>query len=137
LQIRDACGTGPDPASYDQSTREEPSMTQPRSRPPKVGQYELLLDFECAPASVRVIELRANTELVEHHVHRKTAQIYVALRGQAVVDIDGQQVLIEPYRAVHVPAGAVHGVHAASREAVVMNISVPPLAVDDQVATER
>ena len=103
------------------------------SRPPQVGIYEILQDFECPAASVRVFRVHSGEAVLEH-VHRRSMQIYVALEGEALVDCDGVETRIHPYETVTVWPGTIHGVHAATGTAVVMNISVPPLGNDDQVA---
>lgn len=108
-------------------------MATSAPRPALVGNYDLLEDFECSRASVRVLRLRGESERVEPHAHRQTSQIYVALQGRALVEIDGVPTPLEPYKAVLVPAFAEHCAMAAGIEdAIVMNISVPPLSAADQ-----
>jgi mannose-6-phosphate isomerase-like protein (cupin superfamily) len=103
-------------------------------RPPLVGHYELLQDYEVATASVRVFRLgAAASEAVESHVHRRSMQIYVALEGSAIIAKDGVDTLIEPYEALAVWAGSTHGARPVGESVVLMNISIPPLAADDQV----
>lgn len=105
-------------------------MTLPR--PARVGDYELLQDFEAdGVGSVRVFRLRPDVE-VGAHVHQQSAQIYVALEGRTVIERDGVAVPLEHYQAALVPAGTVHRAYCAGNGSVVMNISVPPLQVDDQ-----
>lgn len=101
-------------------------------RPVPVGNYSLLEDFECPSASVRVIRMTAGEERVEPHVHRRSMQLYVVLSGQAVVESDNVERVLEPYRPFAVWPGSPHGVRPTTDEAVVMNISIPPLGVDDQ-----
>ncbi|MFN0093242.1 MAG: cupin domain-containing protein [Dehalococcoidia bacterium] len=103
------------------------------ARPTLAGDYTLLQDFVCKEASVRVISLETATEQVDAHTHEHSAQIYIALEGEVLVDCDGHQEILEPYRLFYVPRGATHGVRAAYGPAVVANISVPPLQPDDQV----
>ncbi|MCC6382744.1 MAG: cupin domain-containing protein [Dehalococcoidia bacterium] len=102
-------------------------------RPPRVGRYTVLTDFQASGASVRVFELGQATGAVEAHVHQRSAQIYVALEGQVVIVREGHETTITPYEALEVPAGQVHAARAAGGRAVVMNVSVPPLAADDQM----
>lgn len=106
-------------------------MTLPRPEP--VGQYEILQDFEATDqASVRVFRLTNEAE-VEAHVHHMTTQIYVAIQSRVIVERDGIAAPLDPYQAVMVPPGTVHRAYPAGAEAVLMNISVPPLKADDQV----
>jgi mannose-6-phosphate isomerase-like protein (cupin superfamily) len=103
-------------------------------RPIPVGIYQLLQDFECPAASVRVFRLEGERDAVGSHVHRRSAQVYVALRGTVMVDVDGVETVLAPYQALAVWPGEGHSASAVGGEAVLMNISVPPLRADDQVA---
>lgn len=107
-------------------------MTSPRPTP--VGLYHILQDFECPAASVRVFRMASTGDSVAGHVHRRSMQIYVALEGSVVVDVDGVETLLEPYGALPVWPGSVHSATPVGADAVLMNISIPPLAADDQVA---
>lgn len=103
----------------------------PDARPKPVGHYEVMEDFVTPQASIRIIRMRGEGMEVETHVHHRTTQIYVALEGRVGVVRDGIEVVLEPYAAMTVPVGREHGARPIDGEAIVMNISVPPLAVDD------
>lgn len=107
-------------------------MTHPRPQP--VGTYHILQDYECPTASVRVFRMIAPGDTIGGHAHRRSMQIYVAIEGAAVIDVDGVKTVLEPYQALSVWAGAVHSATPVGHEAVLMNISIPPLAADDQAA---
>ena len=107
-------------------------MTTPR--PPLVGAYQLLQDFDAVPASVRVFRLSSSAEAIQRHLHHHSTQIYVALEGRAAIDRDGAVTEIAPYEAIVVTPGTLHGALPVDGPAIVMNISVPPLAADDQFA---
>lgn len=113
--------------------QETTHMTSPRPAP--VGLYQILQDFECPTASVRVFRMASTGDSVAGHVHRRSMQIYVVLEGSVVVDVDGAETLLEPYGAMAVWPGSRHSATPAGADAVLMNISLPPLAADDQVAT--
>lgn len=106
-------------------------MTEPRPAP--VGRYEVLQDFNCPAASVRVLRLARAAEHIDQHVHRRSMQIYLGVEGQARIVVDGVEHLIGPYEALPVWPGSEHGATAGSREATLVNISIPPLAADDQM----
>ncbi|MCC7088171.1 MAG: hypothetical protein M9925_00060 [Chloroflexi bacterium] len=108
-------------------------MTSPRPAP--VGLYQILQDFECPTASVRVFRMASTGDSVAGHVHRRSMQIYVALEGSVVIDVDGVETLLEPYGTMAVWAGSQHSATPVGADAVLMNISIPPLAADDQLAT--
>ncbi len=101
---------------------------------PQVGRYQVLEEHDSRGASVRVIRIHASTEAVEPHVHIFSTQTYVALEGRVAITCDGVETVIAPYEAVLVPPGVTHGARAMDAVAVVMNISVPPLGADDQIA---
>jgi mannose-6-phosphate isomerase-like protein (cupin superfamily) len=107
-------------------------MTNPRPAP--VGLYHILQDFECPTASVRVFRMASTGDAVAGHVHRRSMQIYVALEGSVLVDVDGVETVLEPYGALPVWPGSKHSATPVGADAVLMNISIPPLAADDQVA---
>lgn len=101
-------------------------------RPLPVGLYELLADFDSAKVSVRVFRLKAGSEHVDLHRHRVSTQVYVPLEGRVAIIRDGVEEILEPYQALEVAPQVVHGARAVDPHAVVMNISAPPLAADDQ-----
>lgn len=106
---------------------------QPSGRPQPVGAYDLLQDFACDEASVRVIELNTMATRVMPHKHEHCAQIYVALEGSTVVSVDGVETILHPYETRRVPAHSAHSAWpAGDAPSVIMNISVPPLRADDQ-----
>lgn len=102
-------------------------------RPVLVGNYELLQDFECRVAGVRILRL-SDASGIDPHRHRRTRQIYVALEGTSFIDIDGVETELVPYAALEVAPEHEHSARPATTTSVVMNISVPPLTFDDQVA---
>lgn len=104
----------------------------PESRPKPVGSYQVLQDFVSPQASVRVIRMRGEANSIETHVHAKSAQIYVAIDGRIGIYRDGVEEVLEPYAALVVPAGRVHGARPLDGAAILINISVPPLAANDQ-----
>ncbi len=105
-------------------------MTGPRPIP--VGVYELLADHDSRRVSVRVLRLSRGSEFVDRHMHRHSTQVYVALEGRAGILRDGVETLLSPYDALEVVPGVIHAARAIDGTAVVMNISTPPLAPDDQ-----
>ena len=106
-------------------------------RPPRVGAYRLMRDFDSRSASVRIIHMDSDVEAVQPHVHQRSTQIYIPLVGRVRVHLDGVETVVEQYHCFLVPIGSAHGVRPADadEDVLVMNISVPPLAADDQVGT--
>jgi quercetin dioxygenase-like cupin family protein len=99
-----------------------------------VGNYELVQDFDSPEASIRVFRVWAGGNSVQPHVHQHSTQYYVALEGRVTIERDGVETVLEPYEVLPVHRGVLHGAKATGAEAVVLNISVPPLRADDQVA---
>jgi mannose-6-phosphate isomerase-like protein (cupin superfamily) len=107
-------------------------------RPIPAGAYDLLQDFQCSKASVRILRIPAQSKSVRKHVHARSAQIYVALEGRVLVELDGDWYPLDPYEALYVPIGSEHAASPAGEEpVVVMNISVPPLGPRDQKLLSR
>jgi len=102
---------------------------------PQVGRYEVLEEHDSRGASIRVIRMHRTNEQVEAHRHVHSSQTYVALEGRVAIIRDGVETVLVPYQAALVAAGVTHGARPVDDFAVVMNISVPPLAADDQLAT--
>jgi mannose-6-phosphate isomerase-like protein (cupin superfamily) len=105
-------------------------------RPAPVGQYHLLQDFQCPTSSIRVIKMTSESEAVGGHVHHRSMQIYVALEGAIRIDVDGLETDLEPYGALTVWPGSRHMAWPRDGAAILMNISIPPLAADDQHPTD-
>lgn len=104
------------------------------TRPPIVGLYQLLQDFSSSEASIRVVRVAAGGHSVEPHVHQLSKQFYVALEGAVIIEVDGVETELTPFQVIPVPRGSMHAARSAGEEAVLLNISVPPLQPDDQVA---
>lgn len=107
-------------------------MATKPGRPTPVGDYEVLKDHEWPTASVRILRL-GHGGPIEAHVHLRSMQIYVALEGRSVVTIDGTRHVLDRHDAIPVWSRGVHSASAESETSVLMNISIPPLAEDDQI----
>ena len=106
-------------------------------RPIPVGVYEILQDFACPAASVRVFRLGGEGDAVGGHIHRRSMQIYVAIEGSVVVEIEDVERVLQPYDAVPVWPGMKHRASPVAVDAVLMNISIPPLGADDQLPLDE
>jgi mannose-6-phosphate isomerase-like protein (cupin superfamily) len=104
-------------------------------RPPLVGEYDLVTDYESDEMTVRIFRMTTGTERIEPHVHQRSAQVYVPLVGQVTVSVDGVETIVNPYHVLRVAAGRAHSARPTAGTVIVMNISVPPLRADDQVPT--
>ena len=104
---------------------------------PTVGEYQILQDFESPSASVRIFAMPLGAGAVGSHVHRRSMQIYVALQGAVAVEVDGAERTLLPYEAMAVWPGGTHRASPVDGDVVLMNISIPPLAADDQLAVAR
>jgi len=102
------------------------------TRPARVGSYEVLEDFTSRAASVRLLRL-GESDAVEPHLHRRSTQIYVSLSGVSVITLDGRDELLPPYAMVEVPPETAHSARCDEGRSMLLNISVPPLAADDQL----
>jgi mannose-6-phosphate isomerase-like protein (cupin superfamily) len=101
-------------------------------RPQPVGNYEVLKDWEDARTSIRVIAMEGEPERIARHVHQRSEQVYLVLEGEVEIQ-KGESVLqLGPYDVAVIPIGVPHGARPVGSRAVIANISVPPLAADDQ-----
>lgn len=107
-------------------------MTAPRPAP--VGEYIPITDFESRGLSVRVFRLKYGVEHIDPHRHRRSTQVYVALEGRTSILRDGVETILQPFEALEVSPGVVHAARAVDAQVTLMNISVPPLAADDQLS---
>ena len=108
-------------------------MTQ--SRPAPMGNYELLQDFEGRAASVRVLRLASQGEVMPH-LHHRSLQLYVALDGVSVISVDGVERELQPYEVTEIAPGTPHAARPAATTSILLNVSVPPLAADDQLPAQ-
>jgi hypothetical protein len=106
-------------------------------RPVPVGVYEILQDFSCPSAGVRVFRLNDEGDAVGGNLHRRSMQIYVALEGSVVVEVEGVERTLTPYDALPVWPGMKHRASPVAGNAVLMNISIPPLGADDQLPLDE
>ena len=97
-----------------------------------MGNYEILQDFEIDEASLLIVRVGANLQ-IDPHLHRRTTQIYVALEGELLVELGDTSQRLQPFETVRVPPHVVHRATPGGEGAVLMNISIPPLAVGDQL----
>ncbi|MBI4300274.1 MAG: cupin domain-containing protein [Chloroflexi bacterium] len=95
-----------------------------------IGNYEILSHAETPECSVRLIKVTSERH-VQKHYHQDSAQVYVALDGEAVVVVDEDTRILRPYQSIGIPRNACHGVTSHST-ALVLSISIPPLRHNDQ-----
>lgn len=105
-------------------------------RPATVGRYEVLQDFVCPEASVRVLRLEGPAESIDQHLHHKSMQLYLSLDGRVVITVDGEQKTLAPYEVLGIWPGTAHGAAPADDVATLVNISIPPLSAEDQLPVE-
>jgi len=102
-------------------------------RPIPVGKYEILQDYETKAASVRVFRMEGSVERIEQHVHHHSTQIYMVIAGEARITVDGVDHTLLPFETLAVYPGTAHGAAPVGPQAILANISIPPLAADDQL----
>jgi mannose-6-phosphate isomerase-like protein (cupin superfamily) len=107
------------------------------TRPQRVGQYDLLQDFENGNLSIRVIRMVQASAAVTRHVHHRSDQVYVALQGEVTIMRGDERIDLAPFEVAAIPRGVAHGAWPRGVDAIVMNISTPALAADDQLPDIR
>jgi mannose-6-phosphate isomerase-like protein (cupin superfamily) len=106
---------------------------QPRIMP--VGRYGLLQDAETPSATIRILRIDEGDASVGRHTHQLCDQTYVVLQGLAVITRGDQEIEAGPFDVIHVAAGTPHEARPSGGPAIIMNISIPPLAPGDQLPT--
>lgn len=111
-------------------------MSQPLpDSPEQVGSYRVLQEFRSREASVRIIEMNYPDAVIAPHVHLRSNQSYLAISGSIIVTVSGIEHTIGPYEIVNLPIGEIHSARPVDGTAILANISVPPIAPDDQRPT--
>jgi mannose-6-phosphate isomerase-like protein (cupin superfamily) len=78
------------------------------------------------PASVHLVEIKAEAE---RHYHQRTTEIYVILKGEGFLELDGDRVAVRPLTAVMILPGCRHRAVGPLR---LLNIPVPPFDAHDE-----
>lgn len=77
----------------------------PQKANPPWGQWEVLLSEEGYKVK-RIIVLPGHRLSYQKHFHR--SEHWVAVQGQGVITLDGQEIILDPGKAVDIPAEAAH-----------------------------
>ncbi len=83
-------------------------------------------DVPDAPASVHLVEIKADAET--HH-HQRTTEIYVVLEGEGHIELDGERVAVGPLTAVMIRPGCRH---RALGRLKILNIPIPRFDATDE-----
>ncbi len=62
----------------------------------------------------------------EAHVHQVAENIYYILQGKGIVELDGEQHLVEPHMVIHIPPGVRHGIFNTGLEDLVFIVVASP-----------
>ena len=72
---------------------------------------------------------------VSRHMHREREELYLVLDGRAMIDVDGEQLMVAEREAVAVPARAWHRVaNAGVGPLTFYVVAAPPAEGDAEVA---
>ena len=77
-------------------------------------------------ASVHLVEIAEQTQ---PHFHKRMTEIYVVLKGEGAVELDGQRVPVRPMTAVMIRPGCRH---RAIGRLTILNCVVPPFDPEDE-----
>ncbi|MBN2309979.1 MAG: cupin domain-containing protein [Candidatus Hydrogenedentes bacterium] len=67
------------------------------------------------------------------HYHQRLTEYYIVLDGTGVVELDGEEVLVEPGDVIYIPPGTRHALHGRFE---IINVVVPPFDAADEFVTE-
>ena len=62
----------------------------------------------------------------EAHVHQVAENIYYILQGRGIVELDGEQHLVEPHMVIHIPPGVRHGIFNTGLEDLIFIVVASP-----------
>lgn len=79
-----------------------------------------------SPASVHLVEIRADAEA---HYHRTLTETYYILDGEGQVELDGDRVAVKPGMAVRIKPGCRH---RAVGRLTILNLCVPVFDPEDE-----
>ena len=69
------------------------------------------------------------------HMHREQEEVYLVLDGTAMIDVDGEQLMVREREALAVPSGAWHRVsNVGSGPLTFYVVAAPPTEGDAEVA---
>jgi mannose-6-phosphate isomerase-like protein (cupin superfamily) len=68
------------------------------------------------------------------HLHRKSQQFFFVLEGQATLEIDGREVVLNAREGARVPPGAAHRMQNRSRRALEFTVTSEPPSHGDREA---
>lgn len=93
--------------------------------------YRILQAADGGPASVHIVDIRADSE---RHYHRTFTEIYTCLEGKGVLELDGSIVSLTPGTVVMIPPGVRHRAYPASADETlrILNTAVPPFDATDE-----
>ena len=79
-----------------------------------------------SPASVHVVDIRADAET---HYHKAHTEIYTILEGTGFVEVDGDRVPVQPLTSVMILPGCRHCAVGRLR---LLNVVIPPFDPADE-----
>ena len=93
--------------------------------------YRVLQASDGGPASIHVVDIRADSE---RHYHRTFTEIYTCLEGEGSLELDGSVVTLRPGTVVVIPPGVRHRAYPASSDETlrILNTAVPPFDATDE-----
>ncbi|GIP38559.1 cupin [Paenibacillus sp. J31TS4] len=71
------------------------------------------------------------------HYHEKSRQFFYILSGTAVLEVEGEEIVLFPQEGMEVPPGAVHQIHNRSDGDVELLVISQPKAQGDRVIVEE
>ena len=77
-------------------------------------------------ATVHIVDIQEDSKV---HYHKKLTEIYVILKGQGQMELDGDIVSVEPMTNIFIKPGCRHRAVGKMR---ILNIVIPPFDAEDE-----
>jgi mannose-6-phosphate isomerase-like protein (cupin superfamily) len=84
------------------------------------------MDEEGGPASVHLLQVEVDART---HYHKKLTEIYIVLEGEGHLELDGEQIPLQPMTTVMIKPGCRH---RAVGKLKILNIPVPRFDPHDE-----
>ena len=84
------------------------------------GKFEKFHENE--KSTVKLIYVNSNSRLsLQYHKHRR--EFWKIIKGKAVVEIDGKELLVKENENVNIPLGSKHRIKALEEDVIILEIS--------------
>jgi len=77
-------------------------------------------------ATMHIVDIQADSHV---HYHKKLTEIYLVLEGSGQMELDGENIPVEPFTAIFIKPGCRHRAVGKMR---IVNVCIPPFDTKDE-----